>query len=330
VPRLSKERLLDEFVRAAESAGWSVGVIGTPRHPFTLYLYRDREAFNVLLYIWNITPGGRNRPEDEYRVQITGVSSIEQHAEYKTLILGYWAEQDVFAGWDINFHAGPVGSSPSLQIREQYLIAAVENGFAVAPKDQGELAVAFTPSFLITYCRNLEGLHAAGAMPRELDVLERIAEKGAVDEVDLSPLPVQRQRIVRTIEQNYREASFRRRVLTAYSSACAMCGMQLKLVDAAHIIPVYDPQSNDETTNGVCLCALHHRAMDRALVGIAPDYRILLNEEEIARLDRENLSGGASLLRGNLAAVIRTPPERAQRPNPDYLRIALQIRGWSV
>jgi putative restriction endonuclease len=292
-----------------------VGVIGTLSHPFRLYLYRDQDSFNVLLYIWNITHGGRNRPADEYRVQVTGVSSIEQQAEYKTLILGYWEQQGVFAGWDANFHAGPSSFSPSLQIREQYLTAAVQNGFSVCPKDQGELAVAFSPSFLLTYCRNLE-------------VLERIAVRGAVDEVDLSPLPAPRQRVVRTIEQNYRQASFRRRVLTAYSSACAMCGMQLKLVDAAHIIPVYDPQSSDETINGVCLCALHHRAMDRALVGIAPDYRILINEAEIERLDGEGLSGGVGLLRDNLAAIIRTPPERAQRPNPDYLRTALQVRGW--
>jgi putative restriction endonuclease len=161
-------------------------------------------------------------------------------------------------------------------------------------------------------------------------VLEHIAERGAVDEVDLAPLPAPRQRIVRTIEQNYREASFRRRVLTAYSSACAMCGLQLKLVDAAHIIPVYDPQSSDETTNGICLCALHHRAMDRGLVAVAPDYRILVNRAEIARLDQEGLSGGADLLIDHLGTVIRTPPERAQWPNPGYLRTGLEIRGWPI
>jgi putative restriction endonuclease len=329
-PRLNKEQLLDCFVRAVESAGWSVGIIGTLSHPFRLYLYRDQDSFNILLYIWNITHGGRKRSADEYRVQVTGVPSIEQQAEYKTLILGYWDEQGVFAGWDVNFHAGPSSFSPSLQIREQYLITAAQNDFAVCPKDQGELAVAFSSSFLLTYCRNLEGLHAAGTMPLEVRVLERIAERGAIDEVDLSPLPAPRQRIVRTIEQNYREASFRGRVLTAYSSACAMCGIQLKLVDAAHIIPVYDPQSTDETTNGVCLCALHHRAMDRVLVGIAPDYRILVNEEEVKRLTQEGLSSGADMLRRNLAAIIRMPPERAQRPNPAYLQTALQIRGWPV
>lgn len=259
---------------------------------------------------------------------MTGVSAIERQPEYKTLILGYWDAQDVFAAWDVNFHAGPSSFSPSLQIREQYLLAAVENGFAVCPKEQGELAVAFAPSFLITYCRNLEGLHTAGALPEEVDALTRIAEQGAIDEVDLSPLPAPRQKIVRTVAQHYREASFRRRVLTAYSHACAVCGMQLKLVDAAHIIPVYDPQSNDETTNGLCLCALHHRAMDRTLIAIYPDYRILINDAEIERLKQETLGEGVSLLTSNLAKAIRTPPEKTQRPNRDYLQTALQIRGW--
>ena len=326
--RLSKERLLDRFVRAVEMAGWSVGITGTASHPFTLYLYRDQEAFYVLLYIWNITHGGRNRPEDEYRVQVTGVSSIEQPAEYKTLILGYWDEQDVFAAWDANAHAGPSSYSPSLQIREQCLLAAVNDGFAVCPKDQGELAIAFSPSFLVTYCRNLEGLHTAGSLPQEVGALAHIAEHGALDEVSLAPLPAPRQKIVRTIAQSYREASFRRRVLTAYSNACAMCGMQLKLVDAAHIIPVYDPQSNDETSNGLCLCALHHRAMDRSLVAVAPDFRILVNETEIERLRKELLGEGADLLISNLGKVIRAPAEKAQRPKPDYLRTALQVRRW--
>lgn len=244
------------------------------------------------------------------------------------MILGYWETQDVFAGWDINFHAGASSYSPSLQIREHYLLAAVKNGFAVCPKDQGELAVAFVPSFLVTYCRNLEGLHAAGTLPQEVKALTHIAEQGAIDEVDLSPLPEPRQRVVRTIAQNYREASFRRRVLNAYSHACAVCGMQLKLVDAAHIIPVYDPQSTDETSNGLCLCALHHRAMDRVLIAIAPDYRILVNDAEIERLSREKLGGGGDQLNRNLAKVIRTPPEKAQCPNPDYLQTALQVRGW--
>lgn len=328
MPRLNKEQLFDRFVRAVEMDGWSVGIIGTFSHPFTLHLYRDHDAFNVVLYIWNITPGGRNRPPDEYRVQVTGVSSIEQHSEYKTLILGYWESQDVFAGWDINFHAGPPSSSPSLQIREQYLLAAVSNDFAVCPKDQGELAIAFSPSFLITYCRNLEGLHAAGSLPQEVEALTSIADRGLIDEVDLSPLPAPRQRIVRTIEQNYREASFRRRVLNAYSHACAMCGVQLKLVDAAHIIPVYDPQSNDETSNGLCLCALHHRAMDRVLIAVAPNYRILVNDAEFERLDQEQRGNGADSFKSNLAKVIRTPPERGQRPSPDFLEAALRIRGW--
>jgi putative restriction endonuclease len=156
------------------------------------------------------------------------------------------------------------------------------------------------------------------------------APERAIEEVELAPLPAPRQKIVRTIEQNYREASFRRRVLTAYSHACAVCGMQLKLVDAAHIIPVYDPQSNDETSNGLCLCALHHRAMDRMLIAIAPDYRIITNDIEIERLKQEQRGDGADLLKSNLAKIIRTPPEKAQRPNPDFLKIALEIRGWPL
>ena len=329
MPKLNKEQLVNSFVSAVESAGWSVGVVEL-RHPFRLYVYRDDEAYSVLLYIWNITPGGRNRPEDEYRVQVTGISEFEQHPEYKTLILGYSSDQGVFAGWDVSFHLGRLGTSPSLQIREQYLIGAVDHGFAVAPKDQGELAVVFAPSFVMTYIRNLEGLHAAGAIAEDIEVLERVAEAETIDEVDLSPLPAPRQRVVRTFAQSFREASFRQRVLAAYQGACAMCGLQLKLVEAAHIIPVYDPQSTDETANGICLCVLHHKAMDRALLGVAPDYRILVNDAEFTRLGDENAGGGADQVREGIGAIIRLPAEEILRPNPAYLHAALEVRRFPV
>jgi putative restriction endonuclease len=182
----------------------------------------------------------------------------------------------------------------------------------------------------MTYLSNLEGLHAAGAIAEDVDVLEHIAQAGEIDEVDLAPLPAARQKIMRTFAQNFRDASFRRRVLTAYGSACAMCGIQLKLVEAAHIIPVFDPQSTDETTNGICLCVLHHKAMDRTLLAIAPDYRILLNNDELARLGAENLGGGTQLVRDGVGLMIRLPPEEVLRPNPDYLDTALQVRRFPV
>jgi len=41
------------------------------------------------------------------------VTTIDQVAGSKTLLLGYWLQNDVFAGWDASQHLGNVSSSPS-------------------------------------------------------------------------------------------------------------------------------------------------------------------------------------------------------------------------
>jgi hypothetical protein len=71
-------------------------------------LRRDVERERVKCYIWNITPGGKNRPADEYRVQPTGVAKFEPGPGTKTLILGWWEDVGVFAGWDVREHLKPL------------------------------------------------------------------------------------------------------------------------------------------------------------------------------------------------------------------------------
>src|SRR6266536_4991650 len=109
--RLGKQDLLREVIDAISASGWSVSYYEVPpRHPFRLHIYRGNETVDVLLYIWNITHGGRGRSTTEYRVQITGVTSIGQIPGLKTVVLGYWADNTVFAGWDARRHSGPVSS----------------------------------------------------------------------------------------------------------------------------------------------------------------------------------------------------------------------------
>jgi putative restriction endonuclease len=84
-----------------------------------------------------------------------------------------------------------------------------------------------------------------------------------------------------TTRRALRDILFRKCVLEAYSHRCAMCGVQLDLLDAAHIIPVEHPDGTDETSNGVALCALHHRAYDRGLITFDEKYRIRVSKMQI-------------------------------------------------
>ncbi len=327
MPRLSKTELLQHFVQAAGQSGWSVSYQDVPpQHPYRLVISRDETSDSALLYIWNITPGGNNRPADEFRIQLTGVKEIKQLPGFKTLVLGYWDANDVFAGWDASKHSGVVSNSPSLQIREEFLLKAHTDNLAVYPKANDEVAVAFSPSFLITYISNLYELHGAVTVQEQAILTQAAEHAGQINDADLQPLPVERQRIVRTIAQNQRATDFRKRVLMAYGHACAVCGVQLELVDAAHIIPVRHPASTDNTNNGLCLCALHHRAFDSGLIAVRPDYKIVVNNEKVARFKASNMSAGAKSFLDSLMTQIRLPVEHGSRPTGQLIDTALRVR----
>ena len=67
-----------------------------------------------------------------------------------------------------------------------------------------------------------------------------------------------------------RHAHFAERVLRAYNGRCAMCGLGVGLVEAAHIYPVSAPESRDEPWNGLALCPNHHAAFDLHIVAVRP------------------------------------------------------------
>ncbi|MGQ9917320.1 MAG: HNH endonuclease [Bryobacteraceae bacterium] len=72
---------------------------------------------------------------------------------------------------------------------------------------------------------------------------------------------------------------FRSSVLEAYDYACALCGHDVRLgkaalgLGAAHIRwrPAGGP---DEVSNGIALCAIHHRAFDRGALTLDTTCRI--------------------------------------------------------
>ena len=137
-----------------------------------------------------------------------------------------------------------------------------------------------------------------------------------------------RREIIKTTRRWIRQRDFRGRILSAYRNQCAICRIQLNLVEAAHIVPVSTRGSSDFTNNGLCLCALHHAAYDNGLVGIAPDYRVLVNQEKLDNLRSVNLNGGEQMILENAGRTIIIPDAVADRPAKDNLRRGLSVRGW--
>jgi len=329
--RHHKQNLLSGILNSFREDGWRVLILNDIKyHPFILRISKNNESHSVRIYIWNLTHGGGSaRPVDEYRIQVTGVERFEEQPGGHTLILGYREDEDVYAGFDFKMHNGALGASPSIQIRENALNLANVNGYAPYKRGNDEIAIAFRPDFFGEYVRNIVQLHSFGQSDRDFDILEKVAQDpNQVNDQEIEYVGIERKTIVYSVRKKLRDNSFKKRIQVAYSCKCAFCGIQLKLIDAAHIIPV-EAAGNDATNNGIALCALHHRAYDKNLVTFTHDYDIVLNQETIGVLTENGFGDGIDFFKQNLKERIHFPTNVDDRPLIANVRVANEIRGWN-
>jgi putative restriction endonuclease len=326
--RIGKSDLLRRIIVAVTASGWSAIVLSTG-HPFKLSILRGDQRVVVFCYIWNLTHGGYPRNPNELRIQITGVDHFRVEEGAKTLLLGWGEDEQMFAGFDVTKHRISMsGRSPSLQVRRETLDEAKAKAFFPQTRENEEIVIAFRPDFFVAYVQELEELHKSAQKPDELRQLERIANADIEREIrDIPPGP--RRTVLEQINRRVRDARFRKNVLAAYGYRCAISGIQLDLVDAAHIIPVEHEQGTDELKNGICLSALHHRAFDAGLVGIKRDYSVIINQQRMSELRSIGWEGGAAEFRSSLRDQILLPARRTHYPDPDYLLLGGQLRGWA-
>ena len=76
------------------------------------------------------------------------------------------------------------------------------------------------------------------------------------------------------VRARHSQQAFRKMVLTAYGSMCAVTGSrEVKVLDAAHIRP-YDGPLSDRICNGICLRADIHKLFDAGLISFTADFRV--------------------------------------------------------
>lgn len=135
---LSKPELLYLISDAVRQSGWNLLYIDD-RHPFQIKIFKGDESYLVRIVIYNITHGGgEQRAANEYRIQWHFRQPLPDVPGYKTLILGYYENLGVFAGWDVSKHPAPKYSS-SFQIRIENLTTASISGFSPCDKGNGEI-----------------------------------------------------------------------------------------------------------------------------------------------------------------------------------------------
>jgi putative restriction endonuclease len=180
------------------------------------------------------------------------------------------------------------------------------------------------------YVENGSPLHnAEDDAPAAADLAEASPEdeRNFLDESHDEIQAARRYDLVETMRA-YRDSQFRPAVLRAYAYRCAVCGCALKLVDAAHIVPVSFPESTDEVTNGLALCRLHHGAYDNGLLGVQSNYRVIVNPDTEIRLAKLRLATGLEEFKARLPERITPPSVIEVRPVPKKLIIGLRARRW--
>jgi putative restriction endonuclease len=121
----------------------------------------------------------------------------------------------------------------------------------------------------------------------------------------------------RDVRLRLHQRRFRLDVLRAYAHRCAICTLrERELVQAAHIVPDTDPQGIAAVVNGLALCAIHHLAYDRNVMGIDPDGVVHVAGRVLREEDGPMLRTG---LQGFHGSPIQRPSKPADRPDPARL-----------
>ena len=138
-------------------------------------------------------------------------------------------------------------------------------------------------------------------------------------------MPTERRRIVAEVSRLSREAGFRRQVLFAYGGRCAVTRVQLRLVDAAHILPVGVYGSADHVRNGIELAPTYHRAFDAGLIYLDERMNMRVNPERVDALKLLKQDAGLENFALPLGKIF-LPPDPAQRPARDFILRANRFR----
>jgi putative restriction endonuclease len=131
--------------------------------------------------------------------------------------------------------------------------------------------------------------------------------------------PDTRRYAMTQVARRYHQARFRRDVLHAYQDRCAICALrEPALVEASHIIRDTDPAGIAAVINGIALCAIHHLAYDRNLLGIDPAGVVHIGRRLLDERDGPMLGTG---LQGFHQSEIHRPTRPQDRPDPERLEV---------
>lgn len=141
---------------------------------------------------------------------------------------------------------------------------------------------------------------------------------------DLSPAGIRsepdvRRYALREVRYRLHQHQFRYQVLAAYRHRCTICALRERsLVQAAHIVEDVHERGIPVVRNGLALCAIHHLAFDRNVLGVDPHGVVHLAPRVLEEEDGPMLREGLQSFHGR---SISLPARASDRPDPERLEL---------
>lgn len=168
--------------------------------------------------------------------------------------------------------------------------------------------------------KDLETSLEKKVLEKELVLNAKISNTEHDPEKEMKIALEKRRYAPRNIYGAVRDNSFRDRILDVYKDKCAICGLQMNMVEACHIIPVGN-DGTDEIINGIALCHNHHKSFDSGLIVINEEYYIILSYSKIEDIKKTNVLGGLVdfIKNSRIGEKIFLPDDSKFYPNTDFL-----------
>ena len=290
----------------------------------------------VYILIRNVHESGMNREnQDECRIQISNSQSLIQalNSRINVIVLGFFADENVFTAWDplifnnrFNDWFMDTSKAKTVSVYSRFSIQrnANQNKIGNYVDNNGQSIISFKPEYLGLYLDNITNIHNLNAA--ELFKFVEFSDKEN-DEDFTGSISLGKEQLVVTHTRYKRDPNFRKKVYEAYNNKCAMCGIQLELIDAAHIVPHSHESGTDDISNGIGLCSLHHTAYDKSLIYFEIDFSIKINNNKMKYLEKMGLDGGYRKFEDLSFDKLRLPQNHILQPNLGNISLANQIRG---
>jgi putative restriction endonuclease len=287
----------------------------------------NKKTYYVL--IKNVHESGRGRSnQDENRIQISKSKNFNEalSSSNDVIVLGYFADEKVFTAWNPYRLRERFNQKNNVSVYSRFSKqkeASLEKISSYRDNNDQSI-ISFSPEYLGLYLENLNSIHLLTDIELKnlVEQSDSLNNQNADGEFDTSEGV-----LTITHARQKRDPNFRRKVYDAYNNKCAMCGIGLELIEAAHIVPHSHELGTDEIDNGISLCALHHTAYDRSLIYFDDKLEILINESKMEYLEKVGLDSGIRKFEKLAFDKIQLPDNHTLRPNIGNIKIANQTRG---